>query len=683
MKLLPIGLILAANFCIAAHGLTQEATSPGATAPLFDEYDCSNLASDLDVLHVGQVIDGVYREWRQFFRKTNAGSTTVCVALLKPAAQQLSRTEAQAFLVASSRVGVLSPDGERQERENHQAIPNLLGDVTPVAPLRLVPDDSVPTSNQGPLIELKPHPLRHPGERFDQAPKVYMEGAKPTPPPRSIERNAINERPQVGTTDRRIRVSDTQIYPYRVVGQLIMTFKGDKQASCTATLVSPYVVLTAGHCIHSRDFGGFPEFISFAPGQYQSTTLGQIYQPYGVKYASYVVTNERWSQVSGGSSIFLRNVPYDFAAVYFSQPFTFTNTFMPVAYDDTRTLVNNAGYPGIVQSISNNGMWSSSGSEVATSISIYRGLQFREFDLDVSPGNSGGPYWIFDGANRYLTGLVSYSNSQYSGGIWVGGLNRESLARWASYTPSTLPGGGNSANAKDGLRVPLVFSSQQSDTQSLLRFGNLEATSGRVTITISDAVTGNTISRWTSPAIAPAASLQFQMQTIESQASPPIQGASYTGYSLNVESTFQGFMQHVLYNREGNSLTNVSGCDTGVSRDNSILVNVHTSRIAPYPSYILFHNVDTVTAQPELTIYDAANGAEVGTVVANPIPPDGSRIFRVSDFEGLLGFTPSASQLHFNIALGGSFRGYIEHFVDNEGAGLITNMTDKCELLPG
>lgn len=61
--------------------------------------------------------------------------------------------------------------------------------------------------------------------------------------------------------DNRIRVQDSTSYPFRVFG-LLRTERG----SCSATLVGPYTVVTAAHCVYDHENGGWVNETTFYPG---------------------------------------------------------------------------------------------------------------------------------------------------------------------------------------------------------------------------------------------------------------------------------------------------------------------------------------------------------------------------------------------------------------------------------
>ncbi len=70
--------------------------------------------------------------------------------------------------------------------------------------------------------------------------------------------------------DSRIQVSDTTIYPYSAVAQIIgydASLEPGFASGCTATFVGPDVLLTAAHCVWSVErFGGWIDEVEIIPG---------------------------------------------------------------------------------------------------------------------------------------------------------------------------------------------------------------------------------------------------------------------------------------------------------------------------------------------------------------------------------------------------------------------------------
>src|SRR5262249_53616663 len=158
----------------------------------------------------------------------------------------------------------------------------------------------------------------------------------------------------------------------------------------------------------------------FYPAQYQSSQGGAVQRPYG-SHSDWqnLKTTQTWIQISGNDSYPVTSYQSDFAAIQFKTPFTYTTTFMPVVYSSTVSTVTNGGYPAVVNGLDEYTPFTETGPEHATYL---RASHVREFSIDSSGGNSGGPFWFIDPATGRpaLTGSLSYGADldDVSGGPW-------------------------------------------------------------------------------------------------------------------------------------------------------------------------------------------------------------------------------------------------------------------------
>ena len=76
--------------------------TPQASAPSFGSYDCTASRSDVRNRHIGQVIEGTYREWTESYAATKTGRSIYCVTTLGANSTQLTQAQAQDFLAKSS-----------------------------------------------------------------------------------------------------------------------------------------------------------------------------------------------------------------------------------------------------------------------------------------------------------------------------------------------------------------------------------------------------------------------------------------------------------------------------------------------------------------------------------------------------------------------------------------------------
>ncbi|MBP02954.1 MAG: hypothetical protein CMM25_09110 [Rhodospirillaceae bacterium] len=237
-------------------------------------------------------------------------------------------------------------------------------------------------------------------------------------------------------------------------------------------------------------------------------------------------------------------------------------------------------------------------------------------------------------------------------------------------------------NSVWGRTIAHVYPSTRTSIKSLIRIFNSSPADGIFNIDVVDDITGEKMGTYTTE-VSGGASIQSSMDSIENLMEPPLSPPKTTtqSYSLYITSTVNGYVQHVLWNSVGGSLTNASGCGNKTAQDLIYLNNVHTTKIPEYPSYVLMHNTSSNNSNPIFRVTDARDGSTFGSfTLENDILPHTSRMIYVSDLVELFGQQPESDQFHINLKLDRSFSGFVQHFVDNKEGGILTNMTTKCEL---
>lgn len=98
------------------------------------------------------------------------------------------------------------------------------------------------------------------------------------------------------TSGRVLKQADS-VYPYRTVGKLYFTIPGQGDYICSASVVKPRVIVTAGHCVHSGVPGsgaaGFYANFRFVPA------LRKGRAPFGTWNWSWVTVTGSWANSSG------------------------------------------------------------------------------------------------------------------------------------------------------------------------------------------------------------------------------------------------------------------------------------------------------------------------------------------------------------------------------------------------
>lgn len=228
------------------------------------------------------------------------------------------------------------------------------------------------------------------------------------------------------------------------------------------------------------------------------------------------------------------------------------------------------------------------------------------------------------------------------------------------------------------LRFGPVFSSAQASSQSFIRLANTGDSAGTATVTLWDYTTGTQVGQWTSPSVPAGTASQFGISTIESALTNPAAKPQY--YAVSVRTTMNSTTQHVLWKPSDGTLTNLSTCDTGITANTSQVASVHSSVLDyGYPSSVAINNTGASAATGlALGIYDARNGAKLGTYTVASIPANSKLILTVAAIEASARITPTSGMFHYVIKVEGTLTGFLQHLVNNLQAAVTTDMTTVC-----
>jgi hypothetical protein len=184
--------------------------------------------------------------------------------------------------------------------------------------------------------------------------------------------------------------------------------------------------------------------------------------------------------------------------------------------------------------------------------------------------------------------------------------------------------------------------------------------------------------------------MQYDISKLETEAratlqNTPVASSARPYFNLEVESTFTGYMQHIVWARDQGILTNLSACADGLSSDGRTLLNVHSRLIEGYPSRLRIANTGTATEPATVSFYNAINGQALGSYTTSAIPPGAALEVALARIEGAVPalqdptVTGSNATQQYNVKLE-NFTGYVQHIVENTRAGLLIDMSPKCEL---
>lgn len=656
----PLAMAATAISMAADAAMAQTPPEPAVKLPDFSAYDCAKVSSaaGLSMRHMGQVIKGAYHEWHAFYGAVENKRRLLCISIDRPNPRQLTATEARDFLTDSANLNAPADTARSAAApESAELPPNVLPEpllrAQDTQPTKAAPETEMP--------ELPPRGVVHIPSALDTATKA----------PKSSAATDQKAPATIGVDDRQ-GIVDSYKYPWNTVGLLVVTYPNNQSFRCSGVLVSDDTVLTAGHCIHNKNRGGFPISARFSPA---IGLIGTNSQPLSL-VVSYNTT-QAWMEISGNDSYPVTDFQNDIAAIKFTSSRASSTTYMPVMFNNTESPVTSAGYPAVVRGVSLEFLFSMTGAERSAALRQYH---VREFSIDASGGNSGGPFFYTDPetGQNLLVGLLSYGEelNDRAGGPWYDSWNAPLISSWLGKTieqPSATV---------SGLRVPSVFSSARNDVQSYLRFYNNTQTAGTVDVTLFDGDTGAALGTWRSPSIGAYTSPQFYIKNLENEASITHKPTFYT---LAIRPTFAGYFQHVVWQLGPGTLENLTACETGVTSDPYVLMNVHSSLLqSNFPGTIMIQNTGTAPITPSLRVLDARTGIGLGTYIPDPIPANAQRFVQVKDLEAALNFDPKGwgIQYHYVIQAPQPFTGYLQQFSSDATTGKVNDMTAMCAMSP-
>ncbi|MEH2285444.1 MAG: trypsin-like serine protease [Nostoc sp.] len=230
----------------------------------------------------------------------------------------------------------------------------------------------------------------------------------------------------VFSPDGRTKVSNTTSFPFSAVGKMRIRWKGpdgvintadDIVVNASGAMIDPYHFLTAGHCVYETKYGGWADKIEVMLGSKGNIIAGTNradYEYYGEAKSVYTRSFEGWTQ---GDQTKSETFQYDIGLVTLDRNIGNFTGWFNYGYDDnlsSGTLMNVTGYPSDKFDSNSDGrsdnydMWTQSGKITSTT-----DLTLRSTELDIIPGSSGGPLWLYKSNTNEPTiyGVVSNETS--------------------------------------------------------------------------------------------------------------------------------------------------------------------------------------------------------------------------------------------------------------------------------
>jgi glutamyl endopeptidase len=186
--------------------------------------------------------------------------------------------------------------------------------------------------------------------------------------------------------DERVRVTDTEHFPWRMVCALRMTGPSGTGGIGTGWFIGPRTVITAGHCVFSQTFfGGWARSVEVIPGLNRRSDRSLV-EPFGRTRTSRLSVLRRWADSDD------REPDYDIGCIHLQEPLgekTGWFGFGALTPTELRGFqVNIAGYPG--NPGDGNEQW------FATNRVLHVSERRAFYDVDTTAGQSGGPVWIHE-----------------------------------------------------------------------------------------------------------------------------------------------------------------------------------------------------------------------------------------------------------------------------------------------
>lgn len=220
-------------------------------------------------------------------------------------------------------------------------------------------------------------------------------------------------------TDDRVRVTNSELYPWRCICSLVITANTGAQYVGTGWLVAPRLLLTAGHCVYMSDENGWVSQIEVIPGRNANE------RPFGSGVATDFRSVMGWTR-DGNSDC-------DYGAIVLPADKAFGNQLGWFGYatrpdDYLRSItLNLSGYPG------DGGKDHIDGTQWFHSRTVRDVLEKQiTYEIDTYGGQSGSPVWEMSSeGGRYGVAIHTFGTSVNNGGTRITGEVFNNIVLWA------------------------------------------------------------------------------------------------------------------------------------------------------------------------------------------------------------------------------------------------------------
>lgn len=222
--------------------------------------------------------------------------------------------------------------------------------------------------------------------------------------------------------DERRRVTNYQHYPWRCVCSLLITAANGSSRIGTGWLAAPRLVITAGHCIHTAEGGGWAAKVEVIPGRNGAERPfgSALAEPRDLRCVSDWTVNA--------------DHDYDYGAILLPPESLLGANLGSFGYaprEDTEVwgaTLNLAGYPA-----DGGGRFAEGTQWYATGGALAMSPRHVTYAIGAAEGQEGSPVWLMtEQGDRYCVAIHTGSNGGGPRGTRVNQQVFDTIARWSA-----------------------------------------------------------------------------------------------------------------------------------------------------------------------------------------------------------------------------------------------------------
>lgn len=264
------------------------------------------------------------------------------------------------------------------------------------------------------------------------------------------------------------------------------------------------------------------------------------------------------------------------------------------------------------------------------------------------------------------------------------------FAALASAAPLVIFAGDAAAvsNTQYGIVAPIYDGSAASGgSSSFIRLFNGNAAATTFTITVVGSPTGR-IYGVASFVVPRNASPQKYFNDILVAANAGALTGGDTGYAFYIQNLdFYAGYQHVTFNGATTFFENASICARVLNQPASsgALLNVHTTKLAGWPSKLQIYNAGTAAVNYQVTAVDSDTGVALGNPATVAVVASESKSMTMAALQTAMGISnPTINQVNLLVSdpSGGAISAVIGHQVTNTTLAADFNLTAACAANP-